>query len=504
MKYRNILLNLCLLSLSSGFVACSSESVWGEPEPETPGKDEVVEIDVKMADFDVTGDKDETRSTQSGNDVNFESGDAIGITIYNGSTIIANNVKVTYDGSKWTAASKLDGVGAQYYAYYPYDASCSGVKTDAALKTKLPVTADQSTKELYKKCDIMSATGTGAAKISISLKHVRSCISVDSFQKTLVYNEMGDIKIIGSENYESNSTINVQNTAHNKIVGNFYKGEDGDYRCIVEAGTGQAYDLCITPNGGTLSSSALSNGSTTYVAGKRYHHALGGQRTYSWQDMGIGSYVGVKNVNGKAEYYVNPGGSWQRTSGHVEWLGEVVGFTRESNKVHLWLRTFPYLWTELGYKGVFVHNHPGWKVELATNDLLYDLDRVETGAQFAPKQDDGNRNGYSTFAYALTKLNQKSAKYAELEQWGVAVYKDMMTCANLANLIFDAYYVLLREEGRTVWINADNARWSSYKLNLLNKSVSIYKASQSGLASYDLADAGIFDEAIFTIMDITY
>lgn len=448
MKYRNILLNICLLSLSTGFVACSSESGWGEPEPDGAGKDEVLEIEVVEEDFDVTGDKESTRSTQSGNNVNFQNGDYFGITFYKGSTIIADNLKMSWSGGKLNADPRLlyeTYKDAQFYCYYPYDESCSGVTTDAALKQKLPVTADQSTKELYKKCDIMSASGTITKnKPSFQMKHLRSCISVDKFTKSVYFVTWGNKQIIKSGDYETNYTINVQNPAHNKVFANFFKGEDGVYRCIVEPGTTQAYDLCFTPKTGSMISKALSNGSSTYVAGTRYHHATGGgEREYSFQDIEIGSIV---YATADKELKVAPA-NYIRGYDDTYKLGKVIGYKIVDNRMCC-----------------YIEQHPDYEAHNLMNAAYLCIPKNSWAE--VKNDPDNNREtllekvGYSSIKDLAKELNDMTSLFpGYFGKWGFPVFYDISRYPNITQRIELNYYLATTIEWST---DAPNNNISGY------------------------------------------
>lgn len=123
---------------------------------------------------------------------NFTKGDAIGVFVrdlegkdYNAATS-CSNIKATYDGSKWTLASKVpltSGKEAVVYAYYPYNA-------DAV------ITGDSIDIDITKQDDVLYGNATGVTANSptakINFKHALARITLAITKGT---NDVGDGKL---------------------------------------------------------------------------------------------------------------------------------------------------------------------------------------------------------------------------------------------------------------------------------------------------------------------
>jgi uncharacterized protein (TIGR02145 family) len=138
---------LCVLSLVA-LVACS--------------KDQVKQID--LASTKVTVEPIITKAT----DVNFESGDAIGLSIVKGTEAYATNVKMTYDGTVFSGNLNWYAEGTDtsvFKAYYPY--------VSEAVPTTFTVAADQTAG--VTSSDFMAATKSkvypSANAIAMLFKH---------------------------------------------------------------------------------------------------------------------------------------------------------------------------------------------------------------------------------------------------------------------------------------------------------------------------------------------
>jgi uncharacterized protein (TIGR02145 family) len=138
---------LCVLSLVA-LVACS--------------KDQVKQAD--LASTKVTVEPIITKAT----DVNFESGDAIGLSIVKGTEAYATNVKMTYDGTVFSGNLNWYAEGTDtsvFKAYYPY--------VSEAVPTTFTVAADQTAG--VTSSDFMAATKSkvypSANAIAMLFKH---------------------------------------------------------------------------------------------------------------------------------------------------------------------------------------------------------------------------------------------------------------------------------------------------------------------------------------------
>ena len=131
-----------------------------------------------------------TRATASA----FEVGDAMGIYVsqYNGEVAAplqvsgnyANNVKSTFDGSKWVNSSAIYWADGKFdvYAYYPYNkpASVDEYKFSVALDQSTPETAE--TLSGYEASDFLWAKATGVSQmdaVPLTFKHGLSKVVIN-------------------------------------------------------------------------------------------------------------------------------------------------------------------------------------------------------------------------------------------------------------------------------------------------------------------------------------
>lgn len=120
-------------------------------------------------------------------DTALETGDAVGIYVVNTPSTLsqsgnhADNVKFTYDGSKWVAEKQLywldDTTPADFYAYFPYSASAS------VSAHSFSVQQDQSTEAGYKASEFLCGSNKGVSPtpdpVSIITKHILSCLRIE-------------------------------------------------------------------------------------------------------------------------------------------------------------------------------------------------------------------------------------------------------------------------------------------------------------------------------------
>ena len=131
-----------------------------------------------------------TRATASA----FEAGDAMGVYVsqYDGEVAAplqvsgnyANNVKSTFDGSKWVNSSAIYWADGKFdvFAYYPYDkpASVDEYKFSVALDQSTPETTDALSG--YEASDFLWAKATGISKmdaVPLTFKHGLSKVVIN-------------------------------------------------------------------------------------------------------------------------------------------------------------------------------------------------------------------------------------------------------------------------------------------------------------------------------------
>lgn len=131
------------------------------------------------------GEESRTRAVENGYKTAFTAGDKIGLFVGKGTTLVANNVPLTYNGTSWEGTVFYEGSDAKYFAYYPYQDDMSGKigfpAQDAAaffdrlVRGWIPTT-DQSTHAKYTAQDLMIGSGTvsgssSAPSLSLTLTH---------------------------------------------------------------------------------------------------------------------------------------------------------------------------------------------------------------------------------------------------------------------------------------------------------------------------------------------
>lgn len=88
--------------------------------------------------FGVDNDNSKSRTTMpaDGLSSSFESGDEIGVYVYNNETSLYSNIKYTYDGADWNSEQKIivdADASVTCYAYYPYSESFNIENQDIAI-----------------------------------------------------------------------------------------------------------------------------------------------------------------------------------------------------------------------------------------------------------------------------------------------------------------------------------------------------------------------------------
>lgn len=189
-----------------------------------------------------------TRATLNGLKTTFSSGDAIGLTFFkDDGTIITNNVKCTFNGTKWIPETtpKLSGA-TKYIATFPFNTMYNGKTTPDEVRTAVPVLNDQSTKVNFMASDVMAEVGTVSSyKLNINLSHLRACISASMFSGYIYFNgaPVNALKCISVRDKSlqgNNEAFQIYDTfakySDDKSL-NPYNHESGSAVVIVEPGT---------------------------------------------------------------------------------------------------------------------------------------------------------------------------------------------------------------------------------------------------------------------------
>ncbi|MEG1839114.1 MAG: fimbrillin family protein, partial [Bacteroidaceae bacterium] len=128
------------------------------------------------------------RATEANYTTTFVAGDKIGLYVVDkNGRVLSANLPLTYNGTKWTGSAYYGGMGAKYFAYYPYqlDAvmnlnSVTATAIDAAaffenLIKRWNIGIDQDTESKYTAYDLMTGngvvTGIDTKNLSLSLTH---------------------------------------------------------------------------------------------------------------------------------------------------------------------------------------------------------------------------------------------------------------------------------------------------------------------------------------------
>jgi hypothetical protein len=169
---------LFAVALTTIFIAGCNEAGQIEPDQVTP---DPVKIPIRLS-SDIS-----TRAT----DNNYESGDQVGIYVVNrvdGEQVqLANsnnhidNMRFTYDGSRWTPDNEVywkdQQTSADFYCYYPYRSAISDVSA-----LEFSVQEDQSSVAAYKSSDLLYGRTMDAKPstdpVHITTKHALSNVII--------------------------------------------------------------------------------------------------------------------------------------------------------------------------------------------------------------------------------------------------------------------------------------------------------------------------------------
>ena len=284
--------------------SCSSKSEVPEPTPTpqpTPEVQAQIPINLSIGNY--------TRA----NDTAFASGDKVGIYVvnYNGSTAgtlaasgnHVTNMQFTYSNSAWTPASAIywkdDTTHADFYAYYPYNASANTSAHAFSVQT------DQSTEANYWASDFLWGKATNIAPtkeaVPITTNH--------SFSNILVYLEAGDgftaetlaaaTKSVKITNVKTSATINLATGVATTT---------GDVATVTAWNTGEYYRAMIIPQtvaDGTNLITVTVDGvdytlasGMTFVANKQHTFTVTINKSSNGVNIGIGGWETDDNEYG--------------------------------------------------------------------------------------------------------------------------------------------------------------------------------------------------------------
>lgn len=312
-KYHYLFLS-ALVALSAG---CSTDN--GD-EPENPADEEILRISVNAPDLSMTRSEgsalpdysgrtkekldtvcseisDATRATNNNQSITFEKGDAIGVTYFRADgTVTRDNVKFTYDGSQWICDNSVRGTGAatRYVAYFPYNATMSDVTAEAAVETKAPFSWTQDTKAAYQANDVMAGSGAASTNITVTLRHLRGCISVNVFAAggKFYYQYKGGSLV--PDVYQKGGD-KVTYTVNGKSY-NAYNAEDGTARLIVRPNDAYKVTANIYKSSTLVKSFEVKGADAKVSAGNIWKYTVINGTEYSKNDALNSSYWDYFNI----------------------------------------------------------------------------------------------------------------------------------------------------------------------------------------------------------------
>ena len=199
-----------------------------------------------------------TRATTNGKTMitTFELADQAGLYAVKGGQVVLENIKLTYNASGfWEAAEAIDAstlTGAQFYAYYPYNASANFNATAAnpfaeMVKATIPANG-QNMKSEYEAADIMitSAATIGQYNtVNLALQHQKAMVCVELPNSSYIFTNEG------MEPYVMAKAENAQFTLNGTTVLPFFDEASQSYRLIVEPGQEATLKVTFTNNGET-------------------------------------------------------------------------------------------------------------------------------------------------------------------------------------------------------------------------------------------------------------
>ncbi len=176
MKTNLFQLSLLFLLCASVLCGCANDD---EQILSTDGSTLTVHV---TADGFASADGVNTRASENDYTTTFTEGDQIGVFAVKDGQVITdcNNVPLTYNGTGWEGNAVYYYTGAEYFAYYPYDANMNDkTSVDDIVKDFTPQ-PNQSTYEDYTKSDLMAAEATPASDktLSFSFAHKMSLIEI--------------------------------------------------------------------------------------------------------------------------------------------------------------------------------------------------------------------------------------------------------------------------------------------------------------------------------------
>ena len=230
----------------------------------------------------------------------FTEGDEIGVYAVNGTTVVASNIKFTLNaGGDWIAASSVEfNPDYYYYAYYPWVSSpgsfnnasapdASSDDTDTKMSSIISgwtVYDDQSTKENYRKSDLLAARGTQQSipVVKFTLAHKMAMAQlIPSYNKFYYAYNPGttyDMQIAYSAKkpyeYEGNAYFIMKPGVANSVgTENFAAGDLVSGKLIykrISSISGSSYTLSYSTDGSSYTSGlpswlSVSKDNSTYT-----------------------------------------------------------------------------------------------------------------------------------------------------------------------------------------------------------------------------------------------
>lgn len=324
MKILNIALSMALLLCITSCIS-NTDVVDGKSYP--------LAVSVSNSGFtSVSGTKAMTRATESEYVTIFTKGDQIGLYVVNSSnTVETANLCLTYDGTNWnypTGTMIYYNSTSNYFAYYPYQSTISGVPTTSAATTATNFfstlisnwqpSTDQSSQAKYTASDLMVGTGivgtlasNATRPMTFNMRHQMALIDLN-----IPY-------------YYLSTDNNYTYTLGLTYVGfNPFHLSKGNYRYIIKPATSTSIWGSYCPTTSSTASNAFN---------KAFSVAQG-----TYQTMNVdGGAVGTSHTLAIGDYYLNDGSVIPNTTTNKYLLDKTIGVifstsTSATDKGHGW------------------------------------------------------------------------------------------------------------------------------------------------------------------------
>lgn len=243
---KNNIITLGLL-MATVFTSCNNDNIM----------DEAVAVNGETAvRFDACIDNF-SRTVTEGKKTTFVEGDKIGIfeIIRENGDVLSPNLEYSLEEGLWNSEKSIsfpiDGSAVNFYAYYPYSKSNSG------LDFKFAVSADQSVAENYNKSDLLLAQHTATAgneeSISLVFSHQMAMVEVVINNVNLDGESIASVSLKAKPGVDvslKDQTVTLDEASELMMI-NMFKDADNTYRAVIPSQqTVSGKLICITTSSG--------------------------------------------------------------------------------------------------------------------------------------------------------------------------------------------------------------------------------------------------------------